>query len=166
MVFRPPSFSRPFERTFGRRSTLSTAHETITAGLTRVLSLSNFRTAQSWLRQIPIGSPCEARFQANSRSIFPPRTASSIDNKAGRAWLSRTLLVEGFSVGRILAEIDIAELLRVRREVLRTLILVNGGLTLAFAAFGYLALKRMLQAAERPDELRRARSRGARRANP
>ncbi len=68
-----------------------------------------------------------------------------IDPEAGRAWLSRALLVEGFSVGRILAEIDIAELLHVRRDVLRTLVLVNGALTLAFTALGYVALKRMLK---------------------
>jgi signal transduction histidine kinase len=68
-----------------------------------------------------------------------------IDNNIGRAWLARTLRTEGYSVGRILAEIDIAELLRVRREVLLTLFLVNGALTVAFAAIGYFALKRMLQ---------------------
>jgi signal transduction histidine kinase len=76
---------------------------------------------------------------------FPPNNGLVIDNDAGRAWLARTLRVEGFSAGRILAEIDITELLRVRRQVLLTLVLVNAGLTVAFAAFGYLALKRMLQ---------------------
>jgi signal transduction histidine kinase len=76
---------------------------------------------------------------------FPEANGLVIDNDAGRAWLVRTLRVEGYSVGRILAEIDIAELLRVRRDVLLTLILANGALTVAFAAIGYWALKRMLQ---------------------
>jgi len=68
------------------------------------------------------------------RSALPPAVTQHfsatqslvIDDHVGRAWLARTLRTEGFSVGRILAEIDIAELLRVRREVLLTLILVNG----------------------------------------
>ena len=47
---------------------------------------------------------------------------------------------ESFSVGRILAEIDISELLRVRRQVLLTLVAVNAGLALGFAAIGSLAL--------------------------
>ena len=51
----------------------------------------------------------------------------------------------GFSVGRILAEIDISELLQVRRQVLLTLVAVNAGLALGFAAIGSFALKRMLE---------------------
>lgn len=68
-----------------------------------------------------------------------------IDSSTGKAWLSRTLRTEGFSVGRILSEINISELLRVRHEVFLTLIVVNGVLTLAFALIGYLALERMLR---------------------
>jgi signal transduction histidine kinase len=41
--------------------------------------------------------------------------------------------------------VDIAASLRVRREILITLVLVNGCLTLAFALGGYFMLKRMLQ---------------------
>ncbi len=89
--------------------------------------------------------PVRSAFPSEFAQRFPTKDGLAIDNEAGRAWLSRTLLVEGISVGRILAEIDIAELLRVRRDVLRTLVLVNGALTLAFAAIGYLALKRMLK---------------------
>jgi signal transduction histidine kinase len=85
------------------------------------------------------------------RSVVPieltqhfPTDGLVIDDTTGHAWLARTLKTEGFSVGRILAEIDIAQMLAVRRKVLLALILANGGLTLAFAAIGYLALKRML----------------------
>jgi len=62
------------------------------------------------------------------------------------AWLSRTLRTEEDTVvGRLLAEVDVAASLRVRREILLTLVLVNGCLTLAFALGGYFVLKRMLQ---------------------
>ena len=68
-----------------------------------------------------------------------------IDTASGRAWLARSLREEGFSVGRILAEIDISELLRVRKQVLLTLVAVNAGLALGFATIGSLALRRMLK---------------------
>ncbi|MFI5013810.1 MAG: sensor histidine kinase [Hyphomicrobiales bacterium] len=93
----------------------------------------------------PIRFPVQSVIPAELARRFPAEDGLIIDNGAARAWLARTLREEGFAVGRILAEIDIADLLRVRREVLLTLILVNAGLTVAFAAIGYAALKRMLQ---------------------
>ena len=69
----------------------------------------------------------------------------AIDPGTGRAWLARTLLIEGLPAGRLFTEVDIADSLRVRREILLTLVLVNGCLTLAFALGGYFVLKRMLQ---------------------
>jgi signal transduction histidine kinase len=68
-----------------------------------------------------------------------------LDPDSGRAWLARTLRTEGYSAGRLFAEVDIADSLRVRRTILLTLVLVNGCLTLAFALGGYFVLKRMLQ---------------------
>ena len=68
-----------------------------------------------------------------------------VDAQLGRAWLTRTVHSDGFSVGRVFAEIDIAGLLRARRQVLLSLVAVNGGLTFAFAIGGYFALKRMLR---------------------
>jgi hypothetical protein len=44
-----------------------------------------------------------------------------------------------------IAEVDSAASLRVRREILLTLVLMNGCLPLAFALGGYFVLKRMLQ---------------------
>jgi signal transduction histidine kinase len=76
---------------------------------------------------------------------FPPEDGLIIDAATGRAWLARSLREEGFSVGRILAEIDISELLRVREKVLLTLVAVNAGLALGFAAIGSFALRRMLK---------------------
>jgi hypothetical protein len=48
-------------------------------------------------------------------------------------------------LGRLFAEVDITDLIRFRREIVLTLVVVNGCLTLAFALGGYFALRRMLQ---------------------
>ncbi len=76
---------------------------------------------------------------------FPIQDGLIIDNGSGRAWLARSLREDGFSVGRILTEIDISELLGVRERVLLALVAVNAGLALGFAAIGSLALRRMLK---------------------
>ena len=86
--------------------------------------------------QTPVPQELQQRFASGDELV--------LDERTGRAWLARTLKEGAFSVGRIIAEIDIADLLRVRHRVSLTLILVNSALTLAFAAIGYLALKRML----------------------
>jgi signal transduction histidine kinase len=93
----------------------------------------------------PLTFPVQSAVPVDVDSRFAAHDGLVIDNKSGRAWLSRTLSQEGFSIGRILAEIDISELLRVRRQVLLTLVAVNTALALGFAAVGSLALKRMLQ---------------------
>ena len=93
----------------------------------------------------PIQFPVQSAVPVEISAHFPEIDGLSIDRENGRAWLSRTLMVEGHSVGRIIAEIDVAELLQVRKRVLWTLVLANGGLTLAFAAIGYFALQRMLR---------------------
>jgi signal transduction histidine kinase len=93
----------------------------------------------------PLRFPAQSAVPKELRSQFPTDDDLLIDAAAGRAWLARTLRTEGFSVGRLLAEIDIADLLSDRREILVTLVLVNGCLTLAFVLGGYLVLKRMLQ---------------------
>ena len=88
---------------------------------------------------------CRAPSRRTSTSAFRAEDGLTIDDASGRAWLARSLREEGFSVGRILAEIDISELLRVRKQVLLTLITVNAGLALGFALVGSLALARMLK---------------------
>jgi signal transduction histidine kinase len=93
----------------------------------------------------PARFPVQSAIPSDILERFPSDDGLIIDSGKARAWLARTLREEGFAVGRILAEIDIADLLRVRREVLLTLLLVNGALTFAFAAIGYIALKRMLR---------------------
>jgi signal transduction histidine kinase len=79
------------------------------------------------------------------RRRFAAADGLEIDSDADRAWLARTLRTEGFPVGRLFAEVDVAASLQGRREILLTLVLVNGCLTLAFALGGYFVLKRMLQ---------------------
>jgi signal transduction histidine kinase len=93
----------------------------------------------------PLRFPVHSVLPGDLRHRFSSADGLVIDEQAGRAWLSRTLKQGGFAVGLILAEIDITDLLRIRRDVLLTLIGFNSALTLAFAAVGYFAVRRMLQ---------------------
>jgi signal transduction histidine kinase len=93
----------------------------------------------------PLRFPVRSSIPDEVSVHFPVGDGLGLDEVGGRAWLSRTLKVEGHSVGKILAEIDIAALLVVRHRVLWTLILANGAMTLAFAAIGYAVLQRMLR---------------------
>jgi signal transduction histidine kinase len=67
-----------------------------------------------------------------------------VDLEPGRASIRRALEAGGGTIGAILARIDIGALLAERREVLLTLILLNGLVTLGLAVAGYLAVRRML----------------------
>ena len=93
----------------------------------------------------PLKFPVQSPVPADVEERFPAQDGLIIDTASGRAWLTRSLREEGYSVGRILAEIDISELLRVRRQVLLTLVAVNAGLALGFATIGSFALRRMLK---------------------
>jgi signal transduction histidine kinase len=79
------------------------------------------------------------------RRRFAAGDGLAIDADHDRAWIARTLSTDELLLGRLFAEVDIADSVRVRREILLTLVLVNGCLTLAFALGGYVVLKRMLQ---------------------
>jgi signal transduction histidine kinase len=93
----------------------------------------------------PLRFPVHSELPDELRGRFAAADGVHIDAAAGRAWLARTLSADGLLVGRLLAEVDISDLLRFRREIVRTLVLVNGSLTLAFAFGGYFAVRRMLQ---------------------
>jgi len=93
----------------------------------------------------PTKFPVQSAVPPDVSRRFPTEDGLTIDTASGRAWLARSLREQGFSVGRILAEIDISELLRVREKVLLTLLAVNAGLALGFATIGSLALRRMLK---------------------
>jgi signal transduction histidine kinase len=62
-----------------------------------------------------------------------------------RAFVRRSLSYQDRPIATIFAEIDIGDLLAARREVLATLIVTNTALTLVFAGFGYLAVRRMVR---------------------
>jgi signal transduction histidine kinase len=93
----------------------------------------------------PLRFPVHSATPEELRSRFGTNDDVHVDVAAGRAWLATTLRADGFSVGHILAEIDIADLLHARREILLSLVLVNGCLTLTFALGGYLLMTRMLR---------------------
>ncbi len=93
----------------------------------------------------PLQFPVQSVILPDVDKRFPAQDGLNIDYRSGRASLVRTLREGGFSIGRILAEIDISELLAVRRQVLLTLVAANAGLALGFAALGSFALKRMLE---------------------
>ena len=90
--------------------------------------------------RFPIGSPLPEdlaeRVGATSGLV--------LDETQGRAWLARDVVQENFKIGTVLSEMDINSLLEVRREVLLTLLTVNGGLTLLFGVAGYLLVRRMI----------------------
>ena len=93
----------------------------------------------------PVRSPVGAPIPAELADHIGPTGELVLEEAAGLAWVSRTLRQESIDLGSIIAEIDISDLLRVRHEVLLTLILANGATTLLFAAVGYLLARRMVR---------------------
>jgi signal transduction histidine kinase len=89
--------------------------------------------------------PVQSAVPDELRERFATDDGLAIDRDAKRAWLARTLRLEGLPLGRLYAEVDITQSLRARREILATLVVVNACLTLAFALGGYFVLQRMLQ---------------------
>jgi signal transduction histidine kinase len=107
-----------------------------------IVELPNGRIlASSDPRRFPVDSTVPEELG----SRFTAADGLTMDGDNGRAWLARRLQTEGIPVGRLLTEVDVADSLRVRRQIMLTLVGVNGCLTLAFALCGYFVLKRMLQ---------------------
>lgn len=75
----------------------------------------------------------------------PPSDRVVIEAERGEARIRRVLLHQERPVGALHARLDVSGLLAERREVLTTLLLTNLALTLALAAVGYLAVRRMMQ---------------------
>ena len=78
-----------------------------------------------------------ARFNGDSDLVL-------VENEA-RAYARRALIYQDRPLGWIFSEIDIQGLQAERREVLIALIATNSFLTLLFAGFGYLAVRRMVR---------------------
>ena len=106
----------------------------------------------------PLKFPVQSPVPADVEERFPTQDGLIIDTASGRALLTRSLREEGYSVGRILAEIDISELLRVRRQVLLTLVAVNAGLALGFADDWVLRAQAHAETPERTKRIRGTRS--------
>jgi signal transduction histidine kinase len=68
-----------------------------------------------------------------------------LDGAHGLAWVRRTLRQDQIELGNIIAEFDISGLLRVRRDVFWTLVLVNAGLVAVFSLAGYAVTRRLLR---------------------
>ncbi len=88
--------------------------------------------------------PIRSRLPAELQARVDAGEELVTDEEAGRAWLVRGVVQEGFAIGTVLTEIDISHQLRVRREVVMTLVVVNGLLTLLFGTAGYLLVRRMV----------------------
>ncbi|MCK6450388.1 MAG: HAMP domain-containing histidine kinase [Alphaproteobacteria bacterium] len=96
--------------------------------------------ASSDPRSFPVGDPVTAALAGR----LDDRRQLVIDDAQKTALLHRPLLDSGTLIGHLIAEVDIAKLLQVRREVLRTLVLFNAGLALLFAVVGYAMTRRMV----------------------
>jgi signal transduction histidine kinase len=107
-----------------------------------ILELSNGAILAS---SDPRQHPVEGAVPRELSERFAAGDGLALDPNAGRASAARTLRIEGVPVGRLFAELDITNSVRLRREVLLSLFLVNGCLTIAFALGGYFVLKRMLR---------------------
>ena len=113
---------------------LSAVHTLVAKGDGTILAASDPRVFPS---QQEVPASLEGRFRDGSDL--------AIDEPEGRAFVRRALFYQSRPVGWIYAEIDIRDMLADRRDVLVTLILTNAALTLMFAGFGYLAVRRMIR---------------------
>jgi len=103
--------------------------------------------AASEPRTLPLGArlpPVVAERAAEAAARGTP----VLDETRGLATLGRDLAEGGIPLGRIVAEADIAPLLAERSAVSRTLLLVNGALTLLFAGLGFWLVRRLLRPLE------------------
>jgi signal transduction histidine kinase len=92
----------------------------------------------------PVRFPIGARLPEDLKSHASDAAGLTIDETKGRAWLARSVVQEGFKIGTVFSEMDISSLLAVRYEVLMTLLLVNGAVTVMFGVAGYLLVRRMV----------------------
>ena len=93
----------------------------------------------------PVEFPSQSQLPSDLRDHFRADKTVAIDTALGLAFVQRELAYQGQPIGAIYARVDISGLLRVRASVLLTLVLTNAGLTLLFAALGYVTVRRMLR---------------------
>jgi len=92
----------------------------------------------------PVRFPIGSHLPDDLKSHVIDGAGVTIEEAKGRAWLARSVVQEGFKIGTVFSEMDISGLLAVRHEVLLTLLLVNGAVTILFGAAGYLLVRRMV----------------------
>jgi hypothetical protein len=115
------------------------------AGFTPRFAILELQDGKVFAASDPRRFPVASLLPEELLKRFPAGDGLAIDASDARAWLTRTLRIEGLPVGRLHAEVDIANSLQARREILVILVLVNGCLTLALALGGYFWLKRLLR---------------------
>jgi hypothetical protein len=103
------------------------------AGFTPRFAILELRDGKVFAASDPRRFPVASLLPEALLKRFPAGDGLAIDASDARAWLTRTLRIEGLPVGRLHAEVDIANSLQARREILVILVLVNGCLTLALA---------------------------------
>jgi len=94
---------------------------------------------------VPAAFPVETPVPKALAARFGDGDAVIFDEDRALAWVRRTITADGLPLGTIYAELNIAEQIAERRRVLLMLVILNSGLTIIFAAIGYLAVRRMLQ---------------------
>jgi signal transduction histidine kinase len=92
----------------------------------------------------PMRFPTATRLPGDVLGHLRAARSLSLDEDGASAWVYRPLRDGNTHVGSIIAEIDISELIALRRKALIALVGVNGLLTVLFAAAGYLVVRRML----------------------
>ncbi|MEZ5832441.1 MAG: HAMP domain-containing sensor histidine kinase [Dongiaceae bacterium] len=136
----PGLLTRDAWETFDALDRAREQYEAVHAVFNVVLLPNGEVLAASDPNRFPIGSDLPVDLKAHVIDV----DGLTVDEAQGRAWLTRSVVQEGFKIGTVFSEMDISGLLAVRREVLLTLLLVNGGVTLLFGAGGYILVRRMV----------------------
>lgn len=88
-------------------------------------------------RAFPVRQPPPPAFLAR----FPDHDGVAIHGETATATIRGAVVVQGVTVGAVLAEADVSALLAERRAVLATLVLTNAALTAGFALAGFLVVR-------------------------
>lgn len=122
------------DRAHGKSTGFQPMRTVVTNGRSIVLAASDPR----WL---PVKSPLPSGLAEK----FPVSGDLAVDTEKSRGFVRRKITHQGRTIGFVFAEVDIGPLVAERRSVFTTLLITNGLLTLAFAAIGYFAIRRMLR---------------------
>ena len=96
----------------------------------------------------PRRAPVDSRLDALTEGA-QALAGVSVSGNAPKIKLLAPIIYQGRAVGQILTEIDVSDLVAERRQVARLLLLGNATATILLAAFGYLAVRRMLMPVNR-----------------